>query len=150
MGLLLAASLSCIFLIIRRGPRNCRWPPTAQSFCIVLRWQRVLGQGSRTVRCLCHTSPQAGHGQPLAQLGVLKNQGKATNLQGCLPRLFSNQVCLTGSVRLCLAAVWWSGGRWGEWGGYSENWPNNMMALLLPHQRGGAISRADSTPLQAP
>lgn len=113
MALLLAASLSSNYLIIRRGPPSCRWPPTAQSFRIVPRWQRVLGQGSRTVRSLCHTSPQAGHGQPLAQPGVLKNQGNATNLQGCLPRLFSNRAWLTGSVRLCLAAVM---ERWGGWG----------------------------------
>lgn len=73
-------------------------------------WQRFLGQGSRAVRSPCHTSLQAGHGQPLAQLGVLKTQGSAANLQGCLPWLFSNQLCLAAFLHLCLAVAWWSGG----------------------------------------
>lgn len=98
-------------------------------------WQRILGQGSRAVRSLCHTSLQAGRGQPSAQLGVLKTQGNAANLQGCLPWLFSNGICLTAFVRLCLAAVWWSGGC----GGYSQTNQTTWWALLLPHWRGGAI-----------
>lgn len=34
-----------------------------------------------------------------------KDPGHAANLQGCLPWLFSNQLCLTAFVRLCLAVV---------------------------------------------
>jgi len=76
------------FLIIQQGPW-CFWRPGAiQSASIMPWWQHVLGQGSRTVRFLCHTSLQAGHGQPIAQLGVLTTQGSVAHLQdayhGCL------------------------------------------------------------------
>lgn len=98
-----------LFLIVQQGPWSW-WLLTTHSALIMPQWQRVLGQGSRAVRSLCHTSLQAGHGQPLAQLGVLKTQGNAANLQGCLPWLFSNQLCLTEFVRLCLAVAWWNGG----------------------------------------
>lgn len=155
MALLLAASLSSSFLIIWRGPWSCRWPPTAQSFCIVPWWQRVLGQGSRTVRSLCHTSLQEGHGQPLAQQGVLKNQGNAANLQGCQPRLCSNRVCLTRSVGLCLVAVWWSGGDRGRGTGggrYSRNQPNPTTGWHFCCLTGEAEPSAEPTvrPIRRP
>lgn len=106
-------------------------------------WQHVLGQGSRAVRSLCHTSLQAGHGQPTAQPGVLKTQGSFAHLQGCLPWLFSNRLRLTPFVRLCSAAVWWSSGC----GGYSEANQTTRWVLLLEEELWGDPTKC---PFMAP